>query len=122
MAVTGNAADPKQVRNAERRTRRRDRDFLDSLEIVLASPHGRLVMWELLARAGVYRSVWDQSGSKTYYNAGRQDYGHELLTLLLEASPALYIEMETEARRREARERSEVEAAATPPAMRESEQ
>jgi hypothetical protein len=93
-----NAADPGQVRYAERKARQREERFQASLRTVLNSLEGRVVFWELLARAGVYRSVFDLSGSKTYYNAGRQDFGHELLALLTDADERAYLLMEQEAR------------------------
>jgi hypothetical protein len=109
-ALVGNAADPRQVRRAGRIERDRQLALLASLKAVIATGAGRLVMWDLLSRAGMFRSVWDQSGSKVYYNAGRQDFGHELLDLLLQADPALYLQMEREARELEAREDRETQA------------
>lgn len=92
-----NAADPRQVRTAERLERRRLARFGDSLRAVLATPAGRAVLWGLLERAGVYRSVWDPS-AKIHYNAGRQDFGHELLATICAADEAAYMLMESEAR------------------------
>jgi hypothetical protein len=65
-AAVRNAADPRQVRFAER------------LE-------GRVVMATLIRRAGVYKSIWHPS-SEIHYNAGRQDYGHELMADLVRLS------------------------------------
>lgn len=101
-AMVRNAADPNQVKHAARKERRREEEFRAALRAVMATPAGRLVMWSLLESAGIYRSVWDMSGSRTYYNAGRQDYGHELLAKLLEADPELYLAMEREMRNRAA--------------------
>jgi len=94
-----NAADPKQVRAAGRKQERRELEFLNSVRATMATIEGRAVMWGLLERAGVFRSVWDPS-ARIHYNAGRQDFGHELLSLLLEADEQLYLLMEQEARQR----------------------
>lgn len=95
--LQGNAADPQQVKYAARKEAQRAARFLDALRSVLRMPEGRIVCWELLARAGVFRSIWDPS-ARIHYNAGKQDYGHELLGVLLEADEVLYVLMEREAR------------------------
>lgn len=99
-ALQRNAADPQQVAFAERAIRREAELFRAAVEEVMASVAGRVLMWGLLERAGVYRSTFDASGSRTFYNAGRQDFGHELLALLTEHAEEGYLLMESEARRR----------------------
>jgi hypothetical protein len=98
-AVVRNAADPRQVKRAERLDRDSAAMFTGNLREVLATPAGRLVLWELVARAGVYKSIWTPN-SEIHYRAGRQDYGHELLASILEADEQLYELMEREARAR----------------------
>src|SRR4051812_23218730 len=102
-AAVKNAADAEQVKRAARRDRDRERLYLDNLRGVMGDVHGRYVMWELLAKAGVFHSIYHPS-SLIYYNAGRQDFGHELMANLIAADPALYQCMEQEARTREARD------------------
>lgn len=104
-----NAADRDQVTRAERIERDRDDTSRRALQVVLAHPEGRMVLWDLLRRAGVYRSVWDQS-SRIHYNAGRQDFGHELLALCLQADDRLYLLMEQEGRERAAHEQRTLSA------------
>lgn len=99
-ALQGNAADPKQVAFAERKQRQQEELLRAALVQVMETVEGRIVMWALLERAGVYRSTFDASGSRTFYNAGRQDFGHELLALLVEHAEEGYLLMEAEARRR----------------------
>ncbi len=111
-----NAADPRQVAHAERKERRREERVRVAIRNVLAMPAGRLLLWELLGRAGVYQSVFDASGSRTFYNAGRQDFGHELLALLVDADQEGYLEMEREARAFARNEQVEAAAAQTPAA------
>lgn len=119
-ALVRNAGDRDQVRRAERMARRRGARFTDALRGVLATPAGRIVAWELLHRARVYESIWDPS-SKIHYNAGRQDFGHELLALIVEADGTLYLEMEREARAYQQAEDRETDAAHTPRAAQEGE-
>lgn len=110
------ASDPRQVRFAERKEKQHADRFVDSLTAVMRTPTGRFVMWVLLERAGIYKSVWDASGSRITYNAGRQDYGHELLASILEADDEAYQLMEREMRawlKSEAREAAAMQTPTT---------
>jgi hypothetical protein len=53
--------------------------------------------------------VWDAS-AKIHYNAGRQDFGHELMALLTEHDSEGYLAMEREARSAATNEKLEAEA------------
>ena len=108
-ALTGNAADRRQVEYAERRERRRAAMFAQALQATLQTAEGRALLWCLIEKAGVFRSVWENS-ARIHYNAGRQDYGHELLADILETDPQHYLLMEREARQRLAVETREIEA------------
>ena len=108
-----NAADPEQVKRAGRKERDREAVFLRSLKDAMTSPAVRLVMWELLSRARVFGSIYHAS-ALIHYNAGRQDFGHELMAACLEADEELYLLMEREARARAKREAHEIDAAHTP--------
>lgn len=106
-AEVRNAADRGQVKRAARREQRaieRERAWFRAL---LQTPFGRAAMATLIRRAGVYRSIYHAS-ALIHYNAGRQDFGHELMATLLDADEDAYTLMETEARQRatfDARER-----------------
>lgn len=107
-----NASDPKQVAFARRRERDTDARWLAALRETLSTPAGRHVIWSLLRRAGIYNSIWDPS-SRVHYNAGRQDYGHELLAECLRASEDLYELMEREARQQARADARETDAVHT---------
>jgi hypothetical protein len=111
--LVGNAADRAQITLAERVEAKRDERLLACLQVLLAQAEGRLVLWELLADTGMFRSIWDPS-AKIHYNAGRQDFGHYLYDLYTQAAPDLYVVMEQEARARLERERAGVTASRTP--------
>ena len=115
VAQVLNAADRDQVRRAGRKDRDRAARVATDAAAVLASTHGRRFCWDLLERAGVYRSIWDPT-ARIHYNAGRQDFGHELMALLVSAQPDLYLLMEQEARARQKRDDAETDAAHTAPA------
>jgi hypothetical protein len=109
-AYVKNAADPDQVRRAGRKVADLERISLESMRVVMKTQEGRFVMWSLLERFGIFRSIWENS-AKIHYNAGRQDAGHELQALLLQASEGDYDLMCREARARA--QKAERENAAT---------
>ena len=93
-----NAADPEQVRRGGRKDRDDERRFTDALRAVMATPPGRILVWELFKRAGLDETVWDHSGSQMYFNEGRRNFGLALKAAVIEASEELYLEMEREQR------------------------
>lgn len=74
----------------------RQQELVD-LRQVLATPAGRRVFYRLLSDCGVYRSIYDHSGSKMAYNAGQQDFGHYLLTEVNAAGKDFLVKMTSEA-------------------------
>lgn len=112
-AAVRNAADPEQVRRAAKKERDREELFRAALVLVLQTTPGRAVLWGLLERAGVYRSIWSPN-SEIHYNAGRQDFGHELMATILAADEDAYLLMEQEARGRVKKDNAEIDAAQTP--------
>ena len=111
-----NAADRRQVDWARRTDRERQAETARAYKETLAHPAGRRVLWDILARAGIYRSVMDGDPPRVYWNAGRQDFGHELLAQLLELDESAYLLMESEARAQHAREARAAAAVHTAPA------
>jgi hypothetical protein len=114
-ALVRNAADPAQVRRAARKADDTEADKRARLRAVLQTALGRAAMWDLLERAGVFRSIYDTS-ARIHYNAGRQDFGHELMAALLDADEHAYLAMEAEARSRARRDNQSIDAAHTAPA------
>lgn len=94
-AMVRNAADPKQVKNADRVERDRADGAVDDLIAVMSTSQGRRDRWRLLTRCGVYKSIFVTS-SEIYYRAGWQDVGHFLVAELIETCPALYRKMQME--------------------------
>lgn len=109
-ALVQNAADPQQVRFAQQFEKRRRERFENAMLAVLGSADGRIVLAELVKRAGVYRSIWHPS-SEIHYNAGRQDYGHELMADLVALDEDLFQLMEREDRAWAKHEQAVIEAA-----------
>jgi hypothetical protein len=114
-ALVKNAADPQQVKRATRKEQDRERQRIDAIRATMATPAGRFVLYELIEMAGAYRSIYEPNAT-IYYRAGRQDYGHELMALLIQADEDAYDLMQREARTRAKREAAEIDAAHTPAA------
>lgn len=79
-------ADPTDIRSeqlrAERTEDERKRKRLEELAdltTVMRLPEGRRFMCGLIARFGVYRTSFDNSGSVTAFNEGRRNAGLMLL-------------------------------------------
>lgn len=112
-AFVRNAADPKQVGWAKRREEDRSAAIAAGLKAVLGTVDGRRVIGELIDLAGVYRTVYDHSGSTMYYQEGRRNFGLELMAMCIDADERLYEQMEREiraARRAVAREAGAVQS------------
>lgn len=112
-----NAADPEQVKRANRKDRDAVRRRREILADVMALPTGRALVWMILSDTGIYQSPFHLSGSQVYYNIGRADYGRELLAELMAEHSEAYMLMEEEARMFERREATEDAAAHTPSVM-----
>jgi hypothetical protein len=113
-AYVRNASDPEQVKRAERRIRNQQALFLRALRVVLDTYEGRLLLWELVTRSGLFRSAYAPTDGPIYYVVGRQDFGRELMVDVANADAKNYAMMQHEARVRARRERSELDAAETP--------
>lgn len=97
-AMTGNAADPEQVKNAEKKEKR-GRDLeLNDWTATFDTPQRRRTLRKILAYCGVHHTVLGATDSQTNFNAGRQDVGHYLEAQILEADPNIYSLMVTEDR------------------------
>jgi hypothetical protein len=83
-------------------------EYLKSLKEVMANPHGRRVLYEILEHTSVFSSIWDPS-AKIHYNAGRQDVGHWLLMEISEVDEVALATMMQEGYRRKAQKLRESE-------------
>lgn len=91
-ATTQNAADEKQVNKAKFiEKERRRREVLD-LAHVLSQPEGRRLLWRILGKCKTFESVYADSGL-VYYNAGKQDLGHYILSEIVECDEELLFQM-----------------------------
>jgi hypothetical protein len=92
-ALTGNAADREQVEKAEKKEKRRDIREAGDLSALLEMATFQRWAWRLLEKASVNSSVISHSPEMTYYNAGKQDFGHWLMDEFEKARPGSYLEI-----------------------------
>ena len=117
-----NAADPRQVNYARRKTKDTDKQLAAALRIVLSTYEGRLVWATFLEGAGLYEASFDHSGSVMYFKEGRRNQGLEWQARLVAADEQLFELLERERRARARRLDNETEAVhqAPPPGEGES--
>ena len=118
-ALQRNAADPAQVRYAERKEKRDRDELLAALRIVLATGEGRLVLHQLLSTSRVDLASFSTNGSEMCFNEGQRNVGLRWKALCYEAAPELYELMEREARVQERRRETETAAVLMPSAQAE---
>lgn len=100
--VVSNAANSKQLSEAELLIKLgRDKE-LNDLRAILDKEEGRRFFWRMLGHCRNFASCYDASGSRVYYNVGRQDVGHFIMSEILEANQDAYFLMMGEAQKAQA--------------------
>lgn len=95
MSNAGSEKCVKKMASREERLRHRQ---MDDLAVVLSSIHGRRLLWRILVECGTFKSVHHPSGSQVYYNAGKQDLGHFVMSEVIGVDPKKFMEMQIEAK------------------------
>lgn len=113
-AVVRNAGDSAQVKRAERADKRALDRQLAVTRAVMSTLDGREFLRNQLEILGVFKSIW-RANAEIHYLAGRQDAGHELMALLVQADEVAYLQMEAEARDRRKKADAETDAGHTAP-------
>lgn len=93
MNMVSNAADEKQVKEAERKGKlARDRE-IDDVRFILSSETGRRFIWKTLERCKVFELSFNHSGAITSFNEGMRNIGLILLSDVMGANPEAYLQM-----------------------------
>ena len=100
--VVSNAANTEQLSEAEQVIKLARDNELNDIRSILMNKEGRRVFWRLLGHCNNFKSCFDPSGSRVYYNVGKQDVGHFIMAEILEANQDAYFLMMTEARKAQA--------------------
>lgn len=97
-AMVGNAADPEQVKKAEKKELRGRDQELNDWSATFDTPQRRRILRKILAYCGVHHTVLGPNDSVTNFNAGKQDVGHFIEAQILEADPNIYTQAAVEDR------------------------
>lgn len=92
-----NVADPAKVKEASKETDALRKQEISDVFKVVSTEEGRRFYHRLLGLCRVYQEVAEQSGSWTYYNAGKRSVGLVLQQDLVRASPEIYSKIVREA-------------------------
>lgn len=103
-ALVKNASDKEQVKKAEKQEKFDRNSELKDLQSVLSTPQGRRVLWRVMEKCKAFGSCYDRSGSQAYYNIGRQDLGHFIMSEIVEAGEDFLFTMMTENKNRIAKQ------------------
>lgn len=108
-ALVRNAADPRQVKSAERKERdRREQELLDLREL-LKTEFGRRFVWRVLGYCKLFSDVWDPS-SRIHFNAGLQHVGNWLTAEITAADEEAFFLMMRENQARIRKDQQDAEA------------
>lgn len=91
-AFVGNAADPKQVKDGERKERWKRSDEIGDVQFLLSHPQGRRFFHRYFEKCGLFECSWEAS-ARIHFNEGRRSVALDLLKDVKEANPVLFLEM-----------------------------
>ena len=100
-SFVGNAGDPKQVKRGDELEKFARQRRLNGWRYLLATALGRELAWNLLKDCNVFVSIVAQSSVVIYANAGRHDWGLQMMAEMIEASEDHYLLMQKEAMARD---------------------
>jgi hypothetical protein len=90
--------DKEAVEKADDKAKKLRERELGDIRTVLKTPEGRRWYWKLMAHAGAFRTPFAAQDNLTNKNCGRQEIGFFMLDELLEASPAMFVQMQRESK------------------------
>lgn len=99
----GNAADPQQVKQKGNKIALARARYTAGMRRAMQTAEGREVFWTLLERCCVFQTIMADPQT-IYANAGRHDFGLELMGDLIHADEAGYLQMQKEAMERKRRD------------------
>jgi hypothetical protein len=91
-----NTTNQKQLKRADQKIQNLEQTLENDMRVVLKTPEGRRVLWDLLTYCNIYKQSFDNSGSITAFNEGRRVVGLKVLKQIMAADPGAYIEMQSE--------------------------
>jgi hypothetical protein len=89
------------VKKQEARARREQERIDEDLRSVLSTYQGRSFIWELLTRAGIYRTTFSDNAAISAFNEGIRQSGLHLIARIDGVDQNAYAKLRREAVRRE---------------------
>lgn len=91
------AGNRRHVEKRAKTSKQHRRRLADALRWLMADPRGRLLMWDRLSDAGVFRISFADSPELTAFNEGRRALGLRDLGQIMRECPEQYMRMTAEA-------------------------
>ena len=86
-SFVNNAADKNQVVEARAKAKDVEQQYVEDLQQVLSTIHGRRFVWQLMETCGLHRSSLNPNSQQTYAWEGQRSVALSLRAAVLEASP-----------------------------------
>lgn len=67
--------DPRQVADDAKRVKLRQQRMLNAMKMIMASPDGRVWMWDFLSRCGLFRVSFTGNGNRDAFDNGMKNAG-----------------------------------------------
>jgi hypothetical protein len=99
--VPYNAGDAQHVAKREKSAKTRNLQKKAALRRLMSDAEGRMWMWELLTRCGVYHSSYSSDALAMAFREGHRNIGLHLTAEINHLSPELYMKMVNENQERE---------------------
>ena len=96
-AAAYDAGDRRHVERREKTAKTARLQRNEEFRWLMGDPRGRRFVWDLLAKAGLFRSSLGISPELTAFNEGRRDLGLAVLADLMRLCPEQYARMQAEA-------------------------
>lgn len=96
-ALVGNADDPAQVADGDRKQRAARNRELNDLRVVMGIPEGRRALWRILEQCKAFATPIAHDARFTDYNIGKGEIGRFLIIEIQESTVEGYLLMEREA-------------------------
>ncbi len=91
--TTYNAGDEQHVRKAKEGQKKRELLKKSALRNIMNTPEGRMWMWDLLSRCGVYHSSYSSDALAMAFREGHRNIGLHLTAEINRLSPEMYAKM-----------------------------
>jgi len=99
-ALQRNASDEEQIARAKRLEAKQRSEELADLKMILSTASGRRLLWRILDKGGLWKTVYHPTGSQMNINVGMQNAGLFMQSEIVEADEDAYFTMQREARQR----------------------